>query len=73
METKTLTYEYDYKDVEQFLDDVCEDICGKNNIQIKIKDNQYIVAGSDKVYQLEIYEWEEQIDAVYKEIKELPL
>lgn len=70
MENKK-TYDYDYKDVEQFLDFVSEDICGKNNTQIKIQDNQYTISGNDKTFSVEIFELDSRIDVVYKEIVEL--
>jgi len=67
MENK-LQYEYDYSSIEQFLECVCEDICGGGCEITHKQNNQFEMKNDTTTYQVEVFEGEDKIDVVYSQI-----
>jgi len=64
---KKLFYDYDYSNVEHFLDIVCEDICGGGCEITPIKENQFVLKKSNINYLIEIFELDDKLVVEYSD------
>lgn len=66
MEQNKLIYEYDFNSVEDLLNQVSQDLCGKK-CKVSHEHTNTFTITCDKSYSLEIYELDDTIEVIYQE------
>lgn len=68
MEQNKIIYEYDFRNVEELIDQVSQELCGTKCNVIHEDTNRFTIT-CNKSYTLEIYELDDTIEVVYQENK----